>query len=495
MQTKKVAVSIVAALVLALVAPVFAQPFADVPTDHWAYDAIAELAAKGLIEGYPDGTFKGNQPLTRYEMAMVVARIIARIEAIPAPTPPPAPPPPQVTRRDIETLQRLINEFRAELQALGVRVTALEEELAALRARLDNTRITGVFQYLYWGLQEPAQAPRHGLNRVQLTYAGTITPDLSATLRVRHQTAGNPNTGTGTTGDPGTPVPPVLATTGTIFFDRAYLDWRNALGVSGLSLRLGRDAVALGPIGLLLDAVYWNERREGLQARWTVGPVALLGAVQWATLAQNTTAYMAVARASFDPIPGWTLGVNVRSDTDPWVAAYGGLGFSVDLRASVLAGVTLTAEYASYTPTGTFARNYIFASAALDLGRLAGIEMLAPRLTVWYKNLDPVTGVFPAGAPRPNPRTVDTILGLTPSFVGDIQAFGGQLDLTLFENVAMWGMYETGNQKSTNLAYSGWEVGARWAFAARSNLWLFYGSQTLGATTLTHWGAFVSTSW
>ncbi|MHB8731361.1 MAG: S-layer homology domain-containing protein, partial [bacterium] len=34
-----------------MVAPAFAQPFADVPTNHWAYDAIAELAAKGLVEG------------------------------------------------------------------------------------------------------------------------------------------------------------------------------------------------------------------------------------------------------------------------------------------------------------------------------------------------------------------------------------------------------------------------------------------------------------
>jgi hypothetical protein len=165
MQTRKLVLSLAAVLVLALVAPVVGQPFADVPTNHWAYDAIAELAAKGLVEGFPDGTFKGNQPMTRYEMAMIVARIIARIEAIPTP------PPPEVRRADLDavrrdltaatgriaasertiaTLQRLVNEFRAELQALGVRVTALEEELSALRARLDNTRITGLFDAGYY---------------------------------------------------------------------------------------------------------------------------------------------------------------------------------------------------------------------------------------------------------------------------------------------------------------------------------------------------------
>ena len=43
-------------LILTVISPAFAQPFADTPTNHWAYDAIAELAAKGLVEGYPDGT-------------------------------------------------------------------------------------------------------------------------------------------------------------------------------------------------------------------------------------------------------------------------------------------------------------------------------------------------------------------------------------------------------------------------------------------------------
>ncbi|MGH2361504.1 MAG: S-layer homology domain-containing protein [bacterium] len=82
---KQIAVVLAAILSLALVAPALAQPFADVPTDHWAYDAIAELAAKGLVEGYPDGAFRGDRAMTRYEMAMVVARLLARIEAIKIP--------------------------------------------------------------------------------------------------------------------------------------------------------------------------------------------------------------------------------------------------------------------------------------------------------------------------------------------------------------------------------------------------------------------------
>jgi len=54
-----------------------ANPFEDVPADHWAYDAIAQLAADGVIEGYGDGTYRGDQEITRYEMAQMVARAMA----------------------------------------------------------------------------------------------------------------------------------------------------------------------------------------------------------------------------------------------------------------------------------------------------------------------------------------------------------------------------------------------------------------------------------
>src|SRR5256712_4000260 len=146
---RTLAVSVAAILVLAVVSPAFAQPFADVPTDHWAFDAIAELAAKGIIEGFPDGTFKGDRGVTRYEVAMIVARILARIEAIKIPAPAAAAPAPQVTRADVQTIQRLVNEFRAALAALGVRVTAVEEELTALKGAASATKVSGDMYYRY----------------------------------------------------------------------------------------------------------------------------------------------------------------------------------------------------------------------------------------------------------------------------------------------------------------------------------------------------------
>ena len=103
-----------------------ATPFADVPANHWAYQAIQSLAADGLIDGYPDGSFKGDRPLTRYEMAAIVARVIAKLEATGVGA---------ASKTDLDKLQKLIDALKDELDALGVRVTSLEDAVASLDRR------------------------------------------------------------------------------------------------------------------------------------------------------------------------------------------------------------------------------------------------------------------------------------------------------------------------------------------------------------------------
>lgn len=81
MRIKKLTLVLAVILIASTVVPALAKsPFSDVPADHWAYDSIVELAAAGLIEGYPDGTFGGSRMMTRYEGAMVFARALARLE-------------------------------------------------------------------------------------------------------------------------------------------------------------------------------------------------------------------------------------------------------------------------------------------------------------------------------------------------------------------------------------------------------------------------------
>ena len=103
-----------------------ANPFSDVPRGHWAYDAVTQLAADGVIEGYGDGTFLGNRNITRYEMAQMVAKALAR----------------NPQGADRAALDRLSAEFADELNNLGVRVGELEKYA-------DKVVINGKIEYTY----------------------------------------------------------------------------------------------------------------------------------------------------------------------------------------------------------------------------------------------------------------------------------------------------------------------------------------------------------
>ena len=116
-------------LTLVMAASAWAQPFADTPATHWARDALATLAAKGLIEGYPDGTFKGDRSMTRYEMAMVVARLLARIESAQVQAPGRAAAQPEISGEDLDLILFLVNELRQELTDKNVRLAPVEEAL------------------------------------------------------------------------------------------------------------------------------------------------------------------------------------------------------------------------------------------------------------------------------------------------------------------------------------------------------------------------------
>ena len=135
---KRIMSFVASAMLLANAMPAMAAPlFPDVKDDHWAKDAVAALAAKGLLEGYPDGTFKGDRAATRWEVAMIVARLLAKMEQAHATF---------ATKAELEDLRKLVNALREELDALGVRVTNLEENVS----RLDK-RVTELERITFYG--------------------------------------------------------------------------------------------------------------------------------------------------------------------------------------------------------------------------------------------------------------------------------------------------------------------------------------------------------
>lgn len=56
-----------------------ANPFSDMPSKHWAYESVTQLAALGINEGYGDGTFRGGKNITRYEVAAMLAKTIKKV--------------------------------------------------------------------------------------------------------------------------------------------------------------------------------------------------------------------------------------------------------------------------------------------------------------------------------------------------------------------------------------------------------------------------------
>src|SRR5690554_1551438 len=116
MKFKKFALVLAIVLLASTLTPAFASPFADVPADHWAYDAIVQLAAAGLIEGYPDGTYGGARMMTRYEAAMVFARALQRLEG-------------QIAAMDLlPELDRVKAELMAEIEAAKAAAAAAAEK-------------------------------------------------------------------------------------------------------------------------------------------------------------------------------------------------------------------------------------------------------------------------------------------------------------------------------------------------------------------------------
>ena len=112
---KKILAIAAAAALTAGVSAYAANPFSDVSTDDWAYQAVSDLSDQGVVEGYPDGTFKGERNMTRYELAQVIARLMARED--------------QLNAEQKATLDKLAGEYADELANLGVRVSNLEKKV------------------------------------------------------------------------------------------------------------------------------------------------------------------------------------------------------------------------------------------------------------------------------------------------------------------------------------------------------------------------------
>ncbi|ETS92397.1 S-layer homology domain-containing protein [Veillonella sp. AS16] len=218
---KQFAALFAATAVLGVTTAFAANPFSDVTPDSWAYQAVSQLANAGIVNGYPDGTFKGQNNITRYEMAQMVAKAMANQD--------------RANAEQQAMINRLADEFSNELNNLGVRVARLED-------RVGNVKVTGDMRLRYQGSEDKgvykdnSKSKFDGRARVQ--FNANVNDRTEAVVRV---TSGNYEFGDSTSSG-----------NANATIDRAYVNHKFGERVS---LKAGRFNQVIGG-GLAFDGTF-----------------------------------------------------------------------------------------------------------------------------------------------------------------------------------------------------------------------------------------------
>ena len=211
---KQFAAIFAATAVLGVTTAFAANPFSDVTPDSWAYQAVSQLAAAGIVNGYPDGTFKGQNDITRYEMAQMVAKAMANQD--------------RANAEQQAMINRLADEFSNELNNLGVRVARLED-------RVGNVKVTGDARLRY---RDAEHAKSKFDARARVQFNAKVNDRTDAVVRL---TSGNFELGNSTTGG-----------NADAQIDRAYVNHKFGERVS---LKAGRFGQVVGG-GLAFDGTF-----------------------------------------------------------------------------------------------------------------------------------------------------------------------------------------------------------------------------------------------
>ena len=132
MSHAKIKVALAALLACSAFSASAASPFSDVDHNDWSYKAVAELSEQGVVDGYPDGSFKGNKEISRFETAQIVARLLAKENSL--------------NNEQKASVHKLANAYSDELKQLGVRVDNVEKKLGKT-ALITEIRVSGMNRY------------------------------------------------------------------------------------------------------------------------------------------------------------------------------------------------------------------------------------------------------------------------------------------------------------------------------------------------------------
>ena len=247
---KQFAAIFAATAVLGVTTAFAANPFSDVTPDSWAYQAVSQLANAGIVNGYPDGTFKGQNNITRYEMAQMVAKAMANQD--------------RANAEQQAMINRLADEFSNELNNLGVRVARLED-------RVGNVKVTGDARLRY----RDAEHEKSKFDaRARVQFNAKVNDRTDAVVRL---TSGNFELGNSQNGG-----------NADAQIDRAYVNHKFGERVS---LKAGRFGQVIGG-GLAFDGTFdgaqLNAGNDKIQAQAAYGYM-VSGEAAGLTKDQNVT--------------------------------------------------------------------------------------------------------------------------------------------------------------------------------------------------------------
>ena len=222
-----------AAAALACGASAFAaNPFSDVSTSDWAYQAISQLSDQGMVEGYPDGTFKGQQNITRYEAAQIVARLLARED--------------QLNAEQKATVNKLAAEYADELENLGVRVSNVEKKIGNLSFAGD-ARMMYNDSYNNSKVASSKDKSDSWTGRVRIGVTGTVDDSTYVYGRLRSNLNFVNDANTNGQNDDNT------------YMDRLFVHHQFGKNVG---VTLGRSELYMGTTG-----IFYDERFDGIRAK------------------------------------------------------------------------------------------------------------------------------------------------------------------------------------------------------------------------------------
>ena len=286
---KLLAIVLILALTIAASATGFAAPktFTDVPAKHWAYDAVAKLAKDGIIEGYGDGTFRGDKPLNRYEFALLTVKALDRFD--------------RAYEAQKKLIDKLSAEFAAELNRMGAR-------LAKVEAKTNSWVAGGDARFRYY-----TNNPKYpGAKKLQ----GSDTSDFRA--RIRFAGMVNENTllqGRLTTnygvkfGNTEAPSQPYGS---TAMIDIFNVTSKNALGFD--SLRIGRtplDVIGNGLMGkpMAVDGVTVKKKLGDMDFTAFTGNIKTDVNAGTGTGDSGNANQLTTVQLAFKPLDGLKMGV------------------------------------------------------------------------------------------------------------------------------------------------------------------------------------------